>query len=359
MKSIAGLYLGTPVLLSNYTNTVALSSATTFVSSSFTAGELGQLDGFYVFGTFAGTNGNVAIQFDLCVDSEGYPGTVLETVTVTGGWVSGALAVRYVSVSWATFLSINTRYHIVARNVSAAPATDYFTIRHVSLSGTIALGQGAIAPNTWIKHHSTDSGATWLVNQVDCSCFVYKFKSGTLYGPMWTGDSVAQFYLRSYGGTLQTGLEFTTPADVRAIGAQLAVRAGGTPVGPYRIDVYINRILHKHLELVNGVITSAMTWRMNVLFDTPIDIVKGSQVTIAFNQSGGDSSNYTYLNNVTCIPDIDEFKQLVPMSAHTVTINNGTWTVDKLKIPSGGLILDWEAPVLPPPINRRNSMLMR
>lgn len=344
---------------------VSLNSATTWIAHAFVADESVPLVGIWLLTTARiGTDANISITVDLRADVGGNPTTdAIETHTQTGGWPTANNSHTYIPLAWSTPLVAGTRYWIVMRNTSAAPATDYLGVYHVSFNCSWSLGTASLADPTWAKKQSADSGITWGGTAVPgATGVILKYATGGLAGPYYNGSSPAYNNGANctYGDN-SYGLEFRTPVAINVVGAQMQLRGQGTPVGPFYLEVWVNRVRVQSAEF-QGAFLSASAYPVVVVYPRPVTIPAGSWVAVMARASGGASATHSlYSSQTYATSNIEEIKSLRPFGGQVRAValsSSGAWTdYDTLVLQAHVLLCDVNP--YPDACNRRGSILMR
>jgi len=298
----------------------------------------------------AGTLGNISGTANLCGDASGIPnsGTIIETVTVPAG--SWPAAGNWVTFSgFTTTLTAGTRYWIVFKNTSAAPATDYPTLRHGSSSTLTTFSNSSSAKWGWAKNSTTDSGATWPSSSVGTAGLFIGYSDGSYDGLAVSDISGGAAGTGGVYANRESGVVFTTPANAKlnVRGISFFVAYAGTPTGSVRYRLYEGTTLLATTSTMGLANLTSGSW--NALYFSSTQTLSPSTVyrAVLSETSQSDSSTnfyrvyeYTIKNDANAkavLPFGGTLKQTYTADA---TANPPVFTDVDTKIVPFALILD-------------------
>jgi len=333
------------------TVTLALSAAGTWLALGFTP-EAGKTVSKIKANTSAvsGTLGNTDITCDIYSDSNGAPGSSLQSSsTVTGPPINGSAWWEWTGFTQA--LTAHTQYWAVFKNVNGTPASNFPTFRYGGAqTGPLPTDFAASSTATWgsTKKHSTDSGSTWAgTNIAGVFGLRIEYSDGSFQG--WPASALAQNAIGvGIYSTREWGVKFTAPANAKLSvrGAQFALAKTASPTGDIVMKLYDGTTpLGTSLAIPKANLSTSLSF-YHALFSAPITVAAGTVLRLTLAESTQSDANTNRYNGYTYTIENDaNSKALMPMGGtwQQTYYDGSSWAETDTAIPICALLLDTDA----------------
>lgn len=346
--------IGAPMDQTSGANSTNLNAANSRVSCAFVPAKDKTINSIQFYtSAVTGTLAAADARADIFADSAGNPtGSSLAGGT-TASALTGASPINITGLSLA--VTGGTRYHAVARNNNATPASNFFNIRYPA-SGSNAwqfpyngiFGGGSHLWG-WNNRLSTDGGSTWTNGQNSPSpCVRVCYSDSTCEG------YAATTHIADTGneirGTQEAGIKCVIPSGVtyNVIGASFFVNITGTaPAGGARIRYYLGSTTTPTLTATGTTVPAAniVTGTTNPLYFTAAQaMAPGSTVRIMLGAASGGSAGNAFTLSEHRNDGTTSTTDSHPIKCVNTTTTDGVNFTDDTSLTAASLILDPATP---------------
>lgn len=303
-----------------------------------------------------GTVANITCSCDINGDAAGIPdnaalaGTSSSTINA-GSWPAAN--------NWASFAGFScvvtdgSRYHLILKNLSGAPATDYPTFRY----GAGGTGQYVVDSATTLwgtsKVHTLNSGTAWASGAThNIVGFMISYSDGTYEG--FPCSNIASEGIHIVQSAKETGARLTTLAHCRlnVIGVSIIAGKAGSPTGNFRLKLYLGVNLQRTsnpIPAVNFTGNTIKSGYFSKVDGSPDNLIlePSSDIRVVASASGSDTGGNSYFPYYYTIQNSVAARSLMPFNGTLqktyttdATANPVVFSEDNTKITQVAFILD-------------------
>lgn len=298
-----------------------------------------------------GTLGGPDLTCDLCSDSAGNPGAVLQTSSTVATTPTGPAWVEFTGFSQA--LEAGAQYWLVLKNANPAPAANFPTYRTTSGNMVPPWSNSGSTLYGWTRKVSTNSGASWTSPVTSIAGYRLEFTDGTFDGlPVQDVTVVPSAADRVYG-TREIGVRFTADPGSRlnVRGVAFYTTSGGAPTGDLRLRLYSGAaptLIDTSIVVPKGNFVAGSNQWITAYLPTTRLITGGTVIRAVISETSNadTSTNFYGLPTPFRIEDDANSKALTPFGGTLQkTYFDGTnWTETDTMIYPFALLLDTDAP---------------
>lgn len=312
------------------TTTLALAAAATWLTYGFAApfGKTLSTVRAYI-SAVAGTLAAADVTCSLCSDSNGNPGTVLETHNCSS---APSAAGWYDWTGFTTALTAGAQYWLVFKNANGVPGTNNPTFQYASANSGLDQclgGWSSVQSYGWWKKHSTNSGGAWGTAVTATAGWRVGYSDGSYDG--FCVSSIAQSADLVYA-TNESGLKFTAPtgALINVIGVAMGCgNPVSTPSAAALFKLYNGADAAVLTDPIGGGQANVSQGWTTAYFTTAKQLTPGATIRVTLaEQTNSDASTKAY-RLIEYGMDSDSNSQTLQPFAGTLgkTYWNGTaWT---------------------------------